>query len=229
MDYSTLKKIQISNGFKWFEEPFKPNIIGVRTKLIVPNVMNDLKFVAWKDKTGKEFMICFTQTTLPGKYYLESKQFRPKDGCAILLANKQYHSWIMGIHGKTRPHKALLQFVGGVDIARDNNTNSMPEISGTDSKVFLNQFIGCNHHGPWQNAEVKLIDQNSAACQVANAPKYQEQMMWVVEEYHQAVLGYKPTPEQIMTNLNEKDKNKIWWNKIIISYTLYDEEYFKIK
>lgn len=229
MDYSTLKKIQLSNGFQWFDEPFKPNIIGVRTKLIVPNVMNDLKFVAWKDKTGKEFLLSFTQTTLPGKYYLESKEFRPKEGCAILLANKQYHSWIMGIHGKVRPHKGLLQLVGGVDIARDNNTNPYAEVSGPDTKIFLNQYIGCNHHGPWQDVEVKLIDQNSAACQVLNNKKYQEQMMWVVEEYHQVVLGYKPTPEQIFANLSEKDKNKQWFKKIIISYTLYDEVNFKVK
>ncbi len=174
MTYTDLKKIQLSNNFLWFDEPFKPNLIGVRTRLIIPNVFNDIMFVAWKNEKGKEFLISYTQTTLPGKYFLESKKFRPKEGCGILKANKQYHSWIKGTHGKARPHDALIQLIAGVDIIRDNNTNSMPEVSGPDSKEFDNVLIGLNIHGPWQQSEVHLIDQDSAACQVAADKKYQD-------------------------------------------------------
>lgn len=225
-DYATLKKIQVSNGFQWFDEAFKPNLIGVRTKEIIPNVFNDIMYCAWKDKNGKEFVIQYDQTTFPGKYYLESREHRPKEGCGILLANKQYHSWIRLKHGKARPHFALVQRVGGVDIARDNNTNSMPEVSGPDSKVFLNVYIGLNIHGPWESNEVKFINADSAACQVADDKKFHEQMMWVVEEFMKEVLGFLPTEDQ---TIKELENPKGWWRKVIISYTIYDEDLFKIK
>lgn len=216
MDYQSLKKIVLKKGYKWFEEKFNPNLVGVRTELIQPNIYNDIMFVAWIDGDGKEKFFAYSQTTLPGKFWLNNPS-RPS-GCGILMPGQYVECWIKGTHGKSRPHDALVQYGGGVNVYRDNDKDNIPEFEGPNVKVEKNVYIGCNIHASWAPGERKTIDKDSAACQVAANNKHHETMMGVVNERIKSVLGRLPSNAEIM---NDK---KLW---VKFSYTLLLEKDLK--
>lgn len=213
MDYERLKTIVLGKGYKWNEDPLYPMLVGVRTELIIPNVYNDLMFVCWVTETGEKKVFSYTITTLPGKFWLNNPSMPV--GTAILMPG-QYFSWIKGTHGHTRPHDALVQFAGGVNIVRDANKNDLAEWKGLPIKT--NQFIGCNIHASWAIGDRKFIDKDSAACQVASNSWNHIQLMDKVNAYIKKKLGSLPTNAEIM---NDK---KLW---VVFGYVLLEEKDLK--
>lgn len=194
MKYREFKNIILKKGYKWVDEPLYPNLIGERTDVIKPNLYNDIMYAARINKKGEEEVFSYLITTLPGRFHLESPG-KP-EGCGILLPG-QYFSWVKGLHGKTRPHEALVQLAGAVEIVRDNDRDSIPEITGPLCKKFSNQYIGLNIHASWSTEDMKFIDKDSAACQVASRNEDHEKMMSWVDEYLIKKYGFLPTIEQL--------------------------------
>lgn len=227
LNYSSLKKLILAKGYQWFDEPYKPNIVGLRTETIVPNLYNDLMFVAFKDKYGAESFYSYTCTTLPGKYFLNHPNVQQK-GCGILMPGQYLNCWIKGTHGKTRPHDALVQFGGPVNVWRDNDGDDIPEFEGPNVTVQKNAWIGLNIHAPWSEAERKEIDKDSAACQVASNSKAHEKfLMKAVDQYISSKLGYVPKNSDLhITDAKGNLVNKKLW--VYFSYTLILEKDLKL-
>jgi len=197
--YEDLEKIVKAKGYKWFVEALKPNIVAIRTNLIVPNVYNDIMCVAYVDKVGKKFFFTYSITTLPGKFWLKNP-LNPK-GCGILIPGQYVDGWVKGTHGKTRPHDALLQIGAGVNIYRDNDKDEIPDFSGPGVTIEKNVFIGLNLHASWAIGDRKNIDKDSAACQVsATSWAHENILMKAVDNYIISQLGYLPTNSQIMND-----------------------------
>lgn len=218
MNYDTLKGIILGKGYKWFEEPENLNIIGIRTQLIVPNVFNDLMIIGYIDAKGEKKIFSYTQTTLPGKFWL-NKPTNPK-GCAILIPGQYINGWIKGTHGKTRPHDALIQYGGPVNVFRDNDKDDVPEFEGPDVTVEKGVHIGLNIHATWNVEERKYIDKDSAACQVASMAWAHEKLMSLVDNWIIKKLGRLPSNKEILA-----DKS-LW---VPFSYTLLLEKDLKPK
>lgn len=227
LNYSLLKKIILAKGYQWFDEAYKPNIVGVRTSVIQPNIYNDLMFIAWKDKFGKEYFHSYTQTTLPGKYHLNNPNVQ-QQGCAILVPGQYLNCWIKGTHGKTRPHDALVQFGGPVIVWRDNDKDDIPEFEGPGVHLQKNAWIGLNLHAPWSEEERKFIDKDSAACQVAsNSKAHVRFLMNVVDLCIKNKLGYIPKNSDlhIVDEHGKLVNQKLW---VYFSYTLLVESDLKL-
>lgn len=216
MNYDQLQIIVTGKGYKWFTEAWKPNLIGVRTNLVIPNVYNDLMFLAYVTDKGEKKIFAYSQTTLPGKFWLNSP-LSPK-GTGILIPGQYVDCWVKGTHGHTRPHDALLQIGGGVNVVRDNDKDSIPELTGPNTSVEKNVYIGLNIHASWAIGDRKTIDKDSAACQVASNSWNHEQMMKVVDAYYASKLGKLPTNAEIMAKREYQVK---------ISYTLLTENDLK--
>ncbi len=214
MNYNELKKIVTECGFKWNDTPLYPNLIGVRTKLTKPNLYNDLMFVARLNVHLQPEVFSYVITTMPGRFHLEHPS-RP-EGCAILLRG-QYFSWVKGEHGHTRKHQALVQLAGPVTIVRDNDKDSIPELTGPNCKKFTNQYIGLNIHASWNTADMTFIDKDSAACQVASKNEDHEKMISWVDEHLKHKFGFLPSIAQ----LQEFESKKYFQ---AYGYTLLDED-----
>lgn len=222
MTYAALKNIILKKGYKWFDKLYQPNLIGVRTNLVIPNVYNDIMFVAYldKDKNGNivEKVFTYSQTTLPGKFWLNSPS-NPK-GCAILPEGQWLDCWIRGLHGKTRPHFALVQRGAPLDVIRDNDKDDIAELTGPATTREKGVWIGLNIHASWAVGDRKYIDKDSAACQVSANCWHHEEMMKVVEKYIKSVIGYVPSPQEAEENPKLQ---------VRFSYTLLNENDLKLK
>jgi hypothetical protein len=215
-NYDTLKKISLDKGYKWFDEPLKLNIIGIRTNLCIPNVYNDIMCVCRIDDKGVKNVFSYNQTTLPGKFWLNNPS-NPK-GCAILPEGQYIDKWIRGIHGKSRPHAALIQRGGPLDIIRDNDKDDLAELTGPNCVLEKGVWIGLNIHASWAIGDRKYIDKDSAGCQVSANAWHHEQLMLRVNDYEKKVLGFIPTYEQMEKNPKYQVK---------FSYTLLNEKDLK--
>lgn len=213
--YENLEAIVKGKGYKWFTEPGKLNLIGIRTNLIVPNVYNDIMCIAYIDAKGVKKAFNYAQTTLPGKFWLNNPM-NPK-GAGILRPG-QYTSWVKGTHGKTRPHDALIQIGGPVNIWRDNDKDDIAEFEGKGVTKEDNVYIGLNIHASWAKGDRAFIDKDSAACQVSFNSWNHEQMMALVDAYIISQLGYLPTNKAIMENPKLQVK---------FTYTLLEEKDLK--
>lgn len=227
LNYSVLKKIILAKGYQWFEKPYQPNIIGLRSNTILPNIYNDLMFIAYKDEFGKEFFANYTQTTLPGKFHLNNPNIK-QNGCGILMPGQYVNCWIKGTHGNTRPHDALVQFGGPVNVWRDNDKDDIPEFEGPNVTIQKGVYIGCNLHAPWTEEERKFIDKDSACCQVAsNSWAHVKFLIAPVDLYIKKQLGYIPKNSDLhITDVKGNLVNKKLW--VYFSYTLLIEDDLKL-
>ena len=213
LTYDKLKAIVLGKGYKWIDEPLYPMLVGIRTTLLVPNVYNDVMCVCYVTDKGEKKMFSYTQTTLPGKFWLNNPS-RP-EGCAVLVPG-QYFAWVKGTHGHTRPHNALVQFGGPVCIVRDNDKDDLAEWE--KMPILTNQYIGCNIHASWAIGDRKFIDKDSAACQVGSNSWNHEQMMKQVDLYIIKKLGRMPSNTESMNDPK---------SQVVIGYTLLLEKDLK--
>lgn len=191
----SLKETQAKLGNIWFES--KPNIIGVRTALDVPNVFNDLLFIVYKEN-GVEKLYSAIITTDPGTAY-QVKPLNPK-GCAIMAPGQYIDAYKLGFHQGKKNHRALIQ-VGKVKVYRDNNKDGKLDM---DPATIDNGYHGCNHHGVRiedKNKDVvelaKSIGPWSAGCQVHERWSKKEEEMDIIASYGDILVSY--------TLIDEKD------------------------
>jgi hypothetical protein len=183
----TIKKL----NYTWYED--RPNIIGIRTKLDIPDVFNDLLAVVYKE-AGVETMKVFCITADPGVFY--QKNILNSQGCAIIEPGQWVNAYSIGFHKgydgtKMNPktntpypaHRALI-LTGHIMIKRDADKNG---IAGDSGVVMKGDGTGCNIHGAMRSDITRAIGPWSAGCQVFAAWKEKETFIDICEKYRNLV------------------------------------------
>lgn len=168
-----LKNAINKKRYKWYYD--RPNIIGIRSTLNVPDVFNDILCIVYYDN-GKEVMKNYPITTDPGVYY--QKKLLNSKGCAVLKPGQYTEAYAIGEHQNKPTHKALIQ-VGVVTVYRDADKDGIAE---TDGKEYTGLF-GVNIHGANNGTVTKTIGPWSAGCQVHAIWSNKEEMINICEAF----------------------------------------------
>lgn len=182
-----LKQSIRNKNYVWFED--KPNIIGIRSNIDVPDIFNDLLCVTYKDK-GVEVLKIYPCTTDPGVFY--QKKLLNSKGCAIIQPQQAIDAYAIGFHQgrdgkKINPktnqpfaiHRALV-LVGDIRIKRDKDLDGIAGNSGVEES---GKNTGCNIHGTLSNTISKTIGPWSAGCQVLPNWTHKEELINICERY----------------------------------------------
>lgn len=160
-------------NYKWFYD--RPNIIGIRSTLNVPDVFNDLLCLVYFEN-GIEQLKIYPITTEPGVYY--QKHLLNEKGCAVMQPGQYIDAYSLGLHQNKSTHKALIE-TGKINVLRDKDMNGIAGDSGTlDSGYF-----GCNIHGANNNTTTEKIGPWSAGCQVHAVWSNKEEMISICEKF----------------------------------------------
>ncbi len=169
-----LKEIFKSKGYIWY--PDRPNIIGIRTTLQLPDVFNDILFMEYENKT----FISTAFTTEPGVAML-SNPINAK-GTALLKPFQYLNTWALGFHKQRKEHDALVQ-IKPVTVYRDADKDNLAEITSVaDIGLF-----GINIHGTRPDRLVKVIGEFSAGCQVFHNWEEKENFIDILKTYKDKV------------------------------------------
>lgn len=177
LDIATLRKAITKKGYIWYED--KPNIIGIRSSLNVPDIFNDILAIVYKDK-GVEKLYTATITTEPGVAY-QKKLLNP-NGCWVMMPAQMVDAYSPGFH-QSKPDHRCLRSTGKIYGLRDANLDGIAGNSGTPQWVEGTR-VGANIHGANKAGITKQIGPWSAGCQVHNDWKKKEEMMDICEKLY---------------------------------------------
>ena len=144
-------------GYEFYEQPYKLNIIGVRTAKGAVNLFDDQLYLIYKDDKGQTIMEHWPITTEAGLPYL-LKPLNPK-GTAILCTG-QYKD-VYQIQKHQGKYDALCQR-GKLMVYRDNNKDGKIDFTNLQESL----ADGINIHSTKPNLISKIVSNWSAACQV---------------------------------------------------------------
>lgn len=177
LDIATLRKTITKKGYIWYED--KPNIIGIRSSLNVPDIFNDILAIVYKDK-GVEKLYTATITTEPGVAY-QKKLLNP-NGCWVMMPAQMVDAYSPGFH-QSKPDHRCLRSTGKIYGLRDANLDGIAGNSGTPQWAEGTK-VGANIHGANKAGITKQIGPWSAGCQVHNDWKKKEEMMDICEKLY---------------------------------------------
>ncbi|MBI4929287.1 MAG: hypothetical protein HY841_00875 [Bacteroidetes bacterium] len=179
-----VKSILRDKGFVLNTRPYELNIVGIRTRSVVPNRFDDEIHVFYKAKPLKWNYHIFKGTTDPGTYWLKNPM-QPQ-GTAILAQGQYVNAYKIGMH--LGQYKALVQ-MAPVTIMRDYDRNARLDFFNgrKDTGIF-----GINIHRAMAKGKTKVIDKFSAGCQVfQNASDFNEFMSMC--DNHSSLYGNRFT------------------------------------
>ncbi len=153
-----MKAILRHKKFEIFSRPFELNIVGLRSKSVIPNLFDDEIHVFYKVSKLKWQYHIFKATTDPGTYWL--KQPMQPQGTAILSEGQYKDAWRLGLH--KGEYLALVQSKA-INIIRDYNRDAVLDFK--NGKKEHGEF-GIDIHRANRIGETKTVDKNSAGCQV---------------------------------------------------------------
>ena len=174
LSIASLKRTIQNANYKWFED--QPNIIGIRSRLNVPDAFNDILCIVYKEN-DEEKLFTANITTDPGITY-QLKFLNPK-GCAVMKRGQYLDAYKLGFHQNKPDHRALIQ-VGKITVFRDNDKDGVAETEGFPEEI---GYFGCNIHGANKNVDTTKIGPWSAGCQVHSRWSAKEKMCDIVEKY----------------------------------------------
>lgn len=145
-------------GYKFFKGTYNVNIIGIRSKNMVPDKFDDLLVVIYQNYLNQTVVKRFDMTTDPGLYYLENP-INIK-GTAILFPDQYKGAFALGKH---KGYPALVQ-VKNMKVWRDNNRDSNFNAGDLDEGNF-----GLRIHRAYKKGSTK-VGKWSAGCQVVAEP-----------------------------------------------------------
>lgn len=156
--FDKIKALLRYKGYKLYTRPYELNIVGLRSKSVVPNRFDDELHVFYKVSGLKWEYHVFKITTDPGTYWLKNPSM--PQGTAILAEGQNIDSHALGLH--KGQYKALVQ-VKPVTVMRDYDRNAVLDFY--NGKLDKGQF-GINVHRANKVGTTKTVDKNSAGCQV---------------------------------------------------------------
>lgn len=194
-DLMKIVEVMNAKGYKIFEQPFKPNIVGIRSLQAQPNSFDDWIALFYSDSRGQVAFHLFEATTDPGLFYLENPL--NVDGAAILAEGQYLDTYKIDLH--KNQYRALCQRLGPVRVYRDADRDNLFDL---DEQKTSTGFFGINiHHAGVVSNEVNKW---SAGCQVFRNLSDFNSFMAVCEKSARVngnVFTY--------TLINEKDFEKI--------------------
>jgi hypothetical protein len=153
-----LRALLKHKGFALFTRPYELNIVGLRSKSVIPNRFDDELHVFYTTKPMQWEYHVFKITTDPGTYWLKNPM-QPQ-GTAILAEGQYRNSHQIGLH--RGQYEALVQRKP-VTIMRDYDRNAVLDFYNGKRMTGL---YGINIHRANRVGTTKTIDKNSAGCQV---------------------------------------------------------------
>jgi hypothetical protein len=157
-EIKSLVKTLNSKGYKVFTEPYKLNIVGVRSDITKANSFDDKIFVFYENKYGDWEGKSFPATTDAGTYWLQNPM--NSQGTALLKEGQYPNSHKLGLH--RGQYKALVQ-QSPVTVIRDYDRNAVLDFN--NGREFTGLY-GINIHRASSIGTTKVIDKYSAGCQV---------------------------------------------------------------
>lgn len=159
-----------AKGYVVYTQPYKLNVVGVRSPEPTSLYFNDKIAFFWYDEQGRLIGKIAPATTDPSVYYLRDNPMNPS-GTAILKGGQYLDAYKIGSHrGK---YTALVQSKP-VTVIRDNDRNDLLNFfADTQTGLF-----GINiHKSSYGKANSLVIGEDSAGCQVFQNPEDFLQMM----------------------------------------------------
>jgi hypothetical protein len=142
----------------------------------VKGANSDFAFAQYFSIAGKERLLSWVCTTIPGLFYLQNPVV---GGCAVLKPGQYKNAYILGNHQGRADHPALVQQGGEVIIYRDNDRDNLAEETATTS----HGYFGINIHRSNEVGATPRISNWSAGCQVFQRHTDHEQMLNVCRSY----------------------------------------------
>ena len=156
--FNKIKALLRMKGFRLFTRLNELNIVGLRSKSVIPNRFDDELHVFYKVSPVKWQYHVFKITTDPGTYWLNNPM--EPQGTAILAEGQYLNAWELGLH--KGQYKALVQ-KKPISVLRDYDRNAVLDFY--NGKKFTGMF-GINIHRANKVGITKTVDRNSAGCQV---------------------------------------------------------------
>jgi hypothetical protein len=91
-----IKSILKQNGYTLYTEPYRLNIVGLRSESIVPNSFDDEIHVFYTKSDGSWNYHIWPATTDPGTFWLNNPVY--EQGTAILAQGQYQNSYAIGKH-----------------------------------------------------------------------------------------------------------------------------------
>jgi len=180
-----LKKTIAALGYKWFED--QPNIIGVRTKLQVPDVFNDILLIVYK-KDGAEQLYSATITTEPGVFY--QKKLLNSKGCWVMMPAQMINGYKSGFHQGKKDHRALQSLGKIFGLREDDKDGILFDDKDAVAAWAEGSGVGANIHGARKLGDTTVVGPWSAGCQVHSNWTKKEEMMDIVDSYKKLNNGW---------------------------------------
>ena len=180
MSLQKIKAILRHKGYQFFSRPYELNIVGLRSKSVVPNQFDDEIHVFYKISNLNWYYHVFKATTDPGTFWL--RQPMQPQGTAILAEGQYLDCYTLGMHqGK---YEALVQSKP-ITVIRDYNRDAVLDFNNGN----LSQgMFGVNIHRASISGSTKVVDKYSAGCQVfENAKDFQ--LFLTLCEKHKKLYG----------------------------------------
>lgn len=153
-----VKALLKHKGFQLFTRPYELNIVGLRSKSVIPNRFDDELHVFYKTSALHWEYHVFKVTTDPGTFWLQNPM-QPQ-GTAILAEGQYKNAYAIGLH--RGQYEALVQ-VKPITIMRDYDRNAVLDFYNGKK---LRGYYGINIHRANRVGKTKTVDKNSAGCQV---------------------------------------------------------------
>lgn len=195
LNYSQVRDIFLEKGYKFRTGKYNLNHIGWRNQdLMTVDQFNDWRSVCYEDSYGNGHHLIVPATTKPGLSYLKEVMGNP-EGTGILIPGQYLDCWTIGIHGKSDPHLALLQYGYGIfKVYRDANKDGKLDFSG---KIYVD-VTGLDDHRATQG-DIFKVGPYSAACQVKQEDKEHDVFMALCKRQEEL---YKPIFDYTLFQLN---------------------------
>lgn len=148
------------NNYIVYEDPYKVNILLIRSSKVITNKFDDVIIWFWKDDKGEWQIKTAKCTTKPGIYYIKNPLSTL--GTAILKTGQYENSHKLGLHKGI--YEALVQ-QKSLPVWRDDDKDEWIDEKTTQVGIF-----GINIHRANPKLESTLVDKYSAACQVFANP-----------------------------------------------------------
>lgn len=158
MSLQKMKAILRDKGFTIYTRPYELNIVGLRSKSIVPNRFDDEIHVFYKVSALNWHYHIFKTTTDPGTFWL--KQPMQPQGTAILAEGQYIGAYHLALH---RGQYLALTQIKPVTVIRDYNRDAVLDFRNGRKTRGL---YGINIHRANRVGTTKTVDKNSAGCQV---------------------------------------------------------------
>lgn len=175
-----IKSILKQNGYALYTEPYRLNIVGLRSESIVPNRFDDEIHVFYVKSDGSWNYHIWPATTDPGTFWLNNPVY--EQGTAILAQGQYQNSYAIGKHKGL--YEALVQ-TKPVTVIRDYDRDALLDFYNGEKQT---GNFGINIHRAESTGTTKQINKYSAGCQVFQNAHDFEQFMALCEQ-HRRLYG----------------------------------------